>query len=70
MKGARRPGSNPRRTETAAMTWPVKAPETASTAASCGSITQAQIDRAVSPKAKPDRPCTKPATTAPRATTR
>ena len=52
------------------MIWPVKAPETASTAASCGSITQAQNDRAMSPKAKPDSPCTKPAATAPRATTR
>ncbi|MNO05920.1 hypothetical protein D3C81_2274900 [compost metagenome] len=60
----------PRRTVKAASSWPVRAPNTERVAASLGSSTQAQKDRATSPKAKPDSPCTKPATMAPSATIR
>ena len=69
-KGSRSALSKPRRTVTAAMICPTSAPKVASTAASFGSTVQAQNDIATSPKAKPDRPCTKPATIAPSATIR
>ncbi len=47
------------------MIWPVSEPNTASAAASRGSMVQAQKDMDTMPKANPDRPCTKPATAAP-----
>lgn len=67
-KGHSKGQLKPRRTENTASSWPVSAPNTASAAASRGSSTQAQNDMATMPKAKPDRPCTNPATAAPTAT--
>lgn len=67
--GHSRAALKPRRMVTAATTWPVSEPNTASAAAKRGSSTQAQNDMATMLKAKPDRPCTKPATTAPRTRT-
>ncbi|MCY1556296.1 hypothetical protein D9M68_930340 [compost metagenome] len=64
-KGQRMRLSKDRRTVSAAITCPVRAPNSASTAASCGSSVQAHTDIATMPKAKPDRPCTHPANTAP-----
>ncbi|MNT01222.1 hypothetical protein D3C72_1356790 [compost metagenome] len=69
-KGANCLRLKPRRTVTAASTWPTSAPNTARVAAKRGSSAQAQNDIATSPKPKPDRPCTNPAATAPSATTR
>ncbi|SPA42544.1 protein of unknown function [Cupriavidus taiwanensis] len=63
--GHRRRHDRPRRTDAAASNWPVSAPNTVIAAASRGSIAQAQNDIATMPKAKPDRPWTKPATAAP-----
>lgn len=68
MKGASRFTSKPRRTDTAAMTWPVRAPNTASGAARRGSSVQAHSVIAVRPKPNPDSPCTKPARAATPAT--
>ncbi len=47
------------------ITWPTSEPKTAITAASFGSSAQTQIAIDTMLKAKPDRPCTKPAITAP-----
>ncbi len=68
--GSNRRRLKPRRTVNTASSWPVSAPNTDSAAASRGSSPQAQKDIATMPKANPDRPCTKPATIAPTATSR
>ena len=51
------------------MICPVRPPNTAITAASCGSTPHTQIDIATIAKAKPEMPCTRPATAAPTANT-
>ena len=56
---------NASRTDKAPVTWPTSAPNTVNTAARLGSSTQAQIAIDTMLKAKPDKPCTKPATAAP-----
>ena len=58
---------HPRRTLKAEMTWPNHPPKTAMAAASLGSIPHTQIDIATIANAKPEMPCTKPATAAPNA---
>ncbi|MCY1553666.1 hypothetical protein D9M68_901730 [compost metagenome] len=55
----------PRRVVNTATSCPVSEPNTASTAATRGSMPQTQNDMATMLKAKPERPCTKPATAAP-----
>ena len=67
-KGSRRALSKPRRTVATATICPVSAPHTANTAASRGSSAQTHTDIATMLKPKPDRPCTKPAATAPSTT--
>ena len=57
----------PRRTRIAEMIWPVTPPNTAITAASCGSTPHTQIAIATIAKAKPEMPCTRPPTAAPTA---
>ncbi|KAG1556749.1 hypothetical protein G6F50_012690 [Rhizopus delemar] len=68
--GSSRRRLNPRRTVNTATSWPTSAPNTDSVAASRGSSPHAQNDIATMPNAKPDRPCTNPATIAPSATSR
>jgi hypothetical protein len=65
MKGATRFQSVPRQVSGSATTCPISDPNTAKGAATCGSTAHAHTDSAASAKAKPDRPCTKPASTAP-----
>src|SRR5687768_16757894 len=57
----------PRRTRIAEMTCPNQPPNTAIGAASNGSRPHTQIDTATIEKAKPEMPCTRPATAAPNA---
>jgi hypothetical protein len=64
-KGASACSRKGRRLLTTATTCPVSEPNTAITEATRGSMPQTQNDMATMPKAKPDRPCTKPATAAP-----
>ena len=54
-----------RRLDSAATTCPVSEPNTAITAATRGSMPQTQKDMATMPNAKPESPCTNPATAAP-----
>ena len=49
------------------MICPVTPPNTAMTAACCGSMPHTQMDIATIEKAKPEMPCTRPATAAPAA---
>jgi hypothetical protein len=62
--------SKPRHTHGSATNWPINAPKTDIGAATRGSTAQAQIDSATKEKAKPETPCAKPATAAPKRTIR
>src|SRR5215472_2507165 len=67
-KGQISPASNPRRTVPIERSCPNNVPNATSGPARTGSMDQAHIAIAVRPKAKPDRPWTKPPIAAPRAT--
>ena len=64
-KGHSKPMCQPRRTRIAEMICPVTPPNTAMTAASCGSTPHTQMAIATIANAKPEMPCTKPPTAAP-----